>query len=66
MTRSSILTEAPRDHTAAASLALKSVLRVERTELIADDGGALTLVDPGGRELPRWSPGAHVDRAAPP
>ncbi|WP_455360636.1 PDR/VanB family oxidoreductase [Streptomyces sp. SYSU K21746] len=37
------------------------VLRVARTELVADGVLALTLVDPGGAPLPSWTPGAHVD-----
>lgn len=27
----------------------------------ADDVAVLTLVHPGGEELPRWAPGAHID-----
>lgn len=28
---------------------------------LADGVVGLTLADPGGRELPRWAPGAHID-----
>ncbi|HEY3190945.1 MAG TPA: ferredoxin reductase, partial [Solirubrobacteraceae bacterium] len=36
-------------------------LVVQRRENAADGVVALTLADPDGRELPAWTPGAHVD-----
>ena len=36
-------------------------LVVESAEPVAQDVVALTLVDPGGNQLPPWTPGAHVD-----
>jgi ferredoxin-NADP reductase len=36
-------------------------LVVDRREALAEDVVLLTLRDPGGRELPEWEPGAHVD-----
>ncbi|MBC6462348.1 PDR/VanB family oxidoreductase [Actinomadura sp. HBU206391] len=36
-------------------------LRVTGYETVADGVVALTLRDPGGRDLPVWSPGAHID-----
>ncbi|MFJ2742924.1 PDR/VanB family oxidoreductase [Streptomyces sp. NPDC087440] len=38
-----------------------TVLRVGARENAADGVVTLTLVDPAGRELPRWTPGAHID-----
>jgi tetrachlorobenzoquinone reductase len=36
-------------------------LRVERSELVADNIRLLTLVDSGGAALPEWEPGAHLE-----
>ncbi|GAA2102851.1 PDR/VanB family oxidoreductase [Actinomadura alba] len=36
-------------------------LHVTERETVADGVVALTLADPGGRGLPAWSPGAHID-----
>jgi ferredoxin-NADP reductase len=38
---------------------------VTKRELVAPDVVALTLSDPGGRLLPSWTPGAHIDIALP-
>jgi len=40
-------------------------LRVQGAELVAQDIRQLELVDPGGRELPEFTPGAHVLVQAP-
>ncbi|TQS41205.1 oxidoreductase [Cryptosporangium phraense] len=37
------------------------MLRVERRETAADGVVLLELVDPDGRALPAWDPGAHID-----
>lgn len=36
-------------------------LRVAAKALVADGVVTLELVDPGGRRLPSWAPGAHID-----
>jgi ferredoxin-NADP reductase len=36
-------------------------LRVERSELVADDIRLLALVDSAGAALPAWEPGAHLE-----
>ena len=36
-------------------------LIVDRKDEIAEGVAALTLTDPSGKELPEWSPGAHID-----
>jgi ferredoxin-NADP reductase len=36
-------------------------LKVVRHEIAADGVVALALADPGGTDLPEWTPGAHVD-----
>jgi ferredoxin-NADP reductase len=36
-------------------------LEVRRREVPADGVVALTLTDPGGTDLPDWTPGAHID-----
>jgi ferredoxin-NADP reductase len=40
-------------------------LRVERSELVADDIRILTLVDSAGAALPAWEPGAHLELRLP-
>ncbi|MFI5806906.1 PDR/VanB family oxidoreductase [Streptomyces sp. NPDC051561] len=40
-------------------------LRISDRERAADGVVTLTLVDPAGRELPRWTPGAHIDLILP-
>jgi ferredoxin-NADP reductase len=40
---------------------LEAELVVGRRESAADGVVALTLEDPSGRALPRWTPGAHID-----
>ncbi|MFI0980984.1 PDR/VanB family oxidoreductase [Streptomyces sp. NPDC021093] len=42
-----------------------TVLRVSERERAADGVVTLTLVHPAGRELPRWTPGAHIDLVLP-
>ena len=38
---------------------------ITKRELVARDVVALTLADPDGGVLPRWTPGAHIDVALP-
>jgi ferredoxin-NADP reductase len=40
---------------------LETELVVSRRQEAAEDVVALTLVDPRGRQLPQWTPGAHID-----
>ena len=40
-------------------------LRISGRERAADGVVTLTLVDPAGWELPRWTPGAHIDLILP-
>jgi ferredoxin-NADP reductase len=40
---------------------LETELVVARREEAAEDVVALTLADPNGRQLPQWTPGAHID-----
>jgi ferredoxin-NADP reductase len=40
---------------------LETDLVVESHDEVAEGVAALTLVDPSGRELPQWTPGAHID-----
>jgi ferredoxin-NADP reductase len=40
-------------------------LVVAQRELVADGVVALTLTDANGRELPAWTPGAHIDLVLP-
>ncbi|MFF0745952.1 PDR/VanB family oxidoreductase [Streptomyces sp. NPDC004111] len=42
-----------------------AVLRVGERVRAADGVVTLTLVDPAGGELPRWTPGAHIDLIIP-
>lgn len=52
------------ERTSAASTSYsehEAELRVERRHDVAEGVVALTLVDPSGRELPQWTPGAHID-----
>ncbi|WP_433383619.1 PDR/VanB family oxidoreductase [Actinoplanes sp. CA-142083] len=46
-----------------ASAALR--LRVDAKSFVADGVQSLVLSDPGGRRLPPWTPGAHVDLVLP-
>ncbi|NLU73921.1 oxidoreductase [Streptomyces sp. HNM0575] len=43
----------------------RNTLRVERKSKAADGVVGLTLVHPGGRRLPDWAPGAHIDLILP-
>ena len=50
------------------SVEARTVVREREADLVvsgsapvADDVVALTLVDPDGRDLPAWTPGAHID-----
>jgi ferredoxin-NADP reductase len=45
----------------AAYREVEADLAVDRREQVADGVVTLTLRDPGGAELPEWTPGAHVD-----
>jgi ferredoxin-NADP reductase len=45
----------------ASSREYEADLVVQRRENAAEGVVALTLADPDGRELPAWTPGAHVD-----
>jgi ferredoxin-NADP reductase len=40
---------------------LEADLEIRRCELVADGVVALTLAHPDGKELPEWTPGAHID-----
>ena len=40
-------------------------LAVVARESVADEVVALTLADPGGKRLPDWTPGAHIDLVLP-
>lgn len=40
-------------------------LRVTEAVYLADQVLGLTLVDPGGAQLPAWTPGAHIDLVLP-
>jgi len=40
-------------------------LRVNRRERVADGVALVEFVDPDGRELPSWQPGAHLELVLP-
>jgi cytochrome P450/ferredoxin-NADP reductase len=46
---------------APARHAIARPLRIAAIEAEADDVVRLTLVDPTGRPVPRWTPGAHIE-----
>lgn len=52
---------AAEEHGSAAQGAVDRRLLVAERAVVADATVALTLRDPGGRQLPSWEPGAHVD-----
>jgi ferredoxin-NADP reductase len=54
----SLAAPSPRDET---SRERELDLLVTARDVVADDVVALTLAAPGGRPLPAWEPGAHVD-----
>jgi ferredoxin-NADP reductase len=42
-----------------------AILQIGQRRTVADEVLLLTLVDPNGRELPEWAPGAHIELVLP-